>query len=659
MADFTFGQSGGPVVFKRLRAEAFRGFAEPVDIDLRGSVVIVYGPNGLGKTSLFDALQWALLGELSRLRDARLRQTDEYIVNAYRPGAAASVEVEFSINGRNISLSRSGNRQGSVLTLVLDDRDELTGPQAEAALTAVFTGSDELDLTATLTACGLLQQDAARQVLTAKPRDRFGIFSLILGLGELSDIETWSKTQLDALNAQLREVGRELAQAELAQSQAASRLATLEGSLAKRPLVSDVRDRLLLRMQAEGFPATTPFDDRDAAARLATVASAQADEANRLAREMRRLRAEASTLPSRDQLADAEELAGARQEAEATLAAVRDELGRATEQLRSLESAQRSLARMASAVLPQLHGPTCPVCGQAVDESELRLRLQELEAGLSTVDAQQRVSVLAQRTQAAEEAVDDLVKVEQDRVRAEAQFQQWTATWHQLSLGAMTLASSERTLRLPEFDVGAEDAVERLEAHAQSLTVVATAARELMAAWDASTSQQEAMARTAAEHARQRYEAVREKHEVLAGARADAERIHEAVRDARLDVVRSEFARLSPLAQDIYSRLDPHPTFQDIDLVSETFRSVGTTVAQVRDSVAAVAADPMVVFSSAQANMAAISYLMALNLASSSGAPVLLLDDPLQAMDDVNVLGFADLCSCVPDSGVALGPWSS
>ena len=69
--------------FRTSPRRGVRGFAAQIDVDLSASVVIVYGPNGLGKTSLFDALQWVLLGDLHRLRDARLRQTDEYIVNAY------------------------------------------------------------------------------------------------------------------------------------------------------------------------------------------------------------------------------------------------------------------------------------------------------------------------------------------------------------------------------------------------------------------------------------------------------------------------------------------------------------------------------------------------------------------------------------------------
>src|SRR4051812_28830259 len=83
----------GPVVFEKTTISAFRGFAEPVELDLNASVVIVHGPNGLGKTSLFDALQWVLLGDLARLRDVRMRQTDEYIVNAYRAGERAQVDV--------------------------------------------------------------------------------------------------------------------------------------------------------------------------------------------------------------------------------------------------------------------------------------------------------------------------------------------------------------------------------------------------------------------------------------------------------------------------------------------------------------------------------------------------------------------------------------
>ena len=57
------------------------------------------------------------------------------------------------------------------------------------------------------------------------------------------------------------------------------------------------------------------------------------------------------------------------------------------------------------------------------------------------------------------------------------------------------------------------------------------------------------------------------------------------------------------------------------------------------------AINPALVFSSAQANVAALCYFIGLAFASSeSDFGFVLMDDPLQSMDDVNVLGFSDLC---------------
>ena len=71
----------------------------------------------------------------------------------------------------------------------------------------------------------------------------------------------------------------------------------------------------------------------------------------------------------------------------------------------------------------------------------------------------------------------------------------------------------------------------------------------------------------------------------------------------------------------------------------------GTSSPVVRDIEAGVEADPLIVFSASQANIAALSYFLAMSLGAGERAlPFVLLDDPLHSMDDVNVLGFADLC---------------
>ena len=118
-----------------------------------------------------------------------------------------------------------------------------------------------------------------------------------------------------------------------------------------------------------------------------------------------------------------------------------------------------------------------------------------------------------------------------------------------------------------------------------------------------------------------------------------------AAAKALVDVTTARFAAIEPLVTDIYSRLDPHPAFKIIGFKHDLYYRKGTSTPVVSDIVAGVDADPLIVFSASQANIAALSYFLAMSLGAGERAlPFVLLDDPLQSMDDVNVLGFADLC---------------
>src|SRR5207248_1143698 len=113
----------------------------------------------------------------------------------------------------------------------------------------------------------------------------------------------------------------------------------------------------------------------------------------------------------------------------------------------------------------------------------------------------------------------------------------------------------------------------------------------------------------------------------------------------RVEVTEQRFKAVQPLVADIFSRLDPHPAFKTIEFELDTYYRRGTTSPLVRDLVEGVTADPLVVFSTSQANIAALSYFLAMGWSAGDRTlPFVLLDDPVQSMDDVNVLGFADLC---------------
>ena len=59
-----------------LAVEGFRAYRDVQKFDLDASVVVLYGPNGLGKTSVFDAIDYASTGRIGRLCRQRRTQTD-------------------------------------------------------------------------------------------------------------------------------------------------------------------------------------------------------------------------------------------------------------------------------------------------------------------------------------------------------------------------------------------------------------------------------------------------------------------------------------------------------------------------------------------------------------------------------------------------------
>jgi len=62
-----------PTTFTQLKALDIRDFRgirslRPEDMPLSGDVIFIYGPNGVGKTSIVDAMEWAITGQVDRLQ---------------------------------------------------------------------------------------------------------------------------------------------------------------------------------------------------------------------------------------------------------------------------------------------------------------------------------------------------------------------------------------------------------------------------------------------------------------------------------------------------------------------------------------------------------------------------------------------------------------
>lgn len=635
------------VVFEDLSAEAFRGFNARAEFDLDASIVLAHGPNGMGKTSLFDAMQWLLLGQLARVGDVRLRRTEEHIVNAYRPGGTATVEAHVRLVGKRVHLSRTGDRSGSSLVWSETGREPLYGDAAEEALEDAFSASERMDLQTSLTACGLLQQDASRLVLKSKPSDRFAIFSQLLGLSDLERFEDWTQARARRAAASHRSASEALTGAERAAVAARDQLSKALERASQRPAVEAIAGRLSEAIRASRFIKAAPPASRDEAVALNAASARLGQELESLAVTIAALGdiegtiSEGADRSLDDEIAAADSAA---QDLEARLETQREALLPATDARDSAMTAQQGLQRMAAAVLPQLVGSTCPVCGQGIDVDEIRRHMEELAGDTGAVDRLQAavadLEEQVEQTRAELAASRSYANDLRAEARRRAQHEQEVAYLRQRLASLQATGPMGTEMPPAEF----HELMSWVQSARSEVALVAGVTQEYIAAIDASGGAEEVRATQAVSSAEANLrdlEAARQSAEL---ARKEAETLHEVAQAARLDVVRSEFARLSPLAQNVFSRLDPHPTFTELELKTDVLRSASTATARVRDVLQDVAADPMVIFSSAQANIAAISYLISLNWAAAGRVPVLLLDDPLQAMDDINVLGFADLC---------------
>ncbi len=68
---------------KSIKIGPFRGFAKEECIDLNSLRVLVYGPNGTGKSSFCEAIEYGLLGSVEEAQSKRFKNQQDYLKNAH------------------------------------------------------------------------------------------------------------------------------------------------------------------------------------------------------------------------------------------------------------------------------------------------------------------------------------------------------------------------------------------------------------------------------------------------------------------------------------------------------------------------------------------------------------------------------------------------
>ncbi|MGI6220974.1 MAG: AAA family ATPase [Coriobacteriales bacterium] len=190
------------------------GGTEELDLSKLGEtgIYLITGPTGSGKTSIFDAICFALYGRLSsKTRDAFLFQSD------HREDALEmSVELEFEIRGASYTVSRKFKRRKERATgeyvfdpkqaveLVWPDGSATSGPAQVNPQIEELIGLDFDQFTKIV----MLSQGEFKRFLEASSAERSKIFANLFDTSLYRRVMDALKTERDELAEELREQER-------------------------------------------------------------------------------------------------------------------------------------------------------------------------------------------------------------------------------------------------------------------------------------------------------------------------------------------------------------------------------------------------------------------------------------------------------------------
>lgn len=416
----------------KLRIAGFLSYRDPVELDFESfDLACISGQNGAGKSSLLDAITWALFGE------ARGKDKDA-LINL--PSKAAEVALTFAYEENIYRVQRTATRgKATVLEFQIWDgtwmpRAGTWKPLTERSMRETQNRIEQtlrLDYDTFVNASFFLQ-GRADEFTQKKASERKEVLSNILGL------EIW-ETYKERTADRRKEIEKEIAGIDRS-------IADIEAELAEE----ENRKRRWESLQAELNQLTAARKAQEAALESIRQAAASLDqelaaEKARLEEEKRGLRAqekvisEQSSLISelerriegaKKSLTEAEERIAQRGRLEEKRNAAREEFAtlKAENELRKLEmdDLKTRIEQLESA-----EGAACPLCGQELSETHRQSTLKQLqkegkEKGDRFRANKSRMDELAKMIAETDSQIAKLASAERERLTLSSSIAQWT-----------------------------------------------------------------------------------------------------------------------------------------------------------------------------------------------------------------------------------------
>lgn len=658
--------------FRRVTVSGFAGISRTATLDLDAGVVILLGSNGFGKSTVCDAIVWALTGSHPREADPR----------SWYGSGETFVELEVTTGPAQVAatirrlVANPGEESAKKLktsVVVRESDGQLRGAEAERWIagwlqnSATDSEEDLDDSGAALTDAFYLQQDSLRDFLADRSDDqRFAALSQMVGARALSDLVADFES---ASRAWTKSVGKDAEDVDRLRTSVQATRAEMEG--ARRRL--DQMRAIDSGFVSEWLTSVTSHLNRDVGLRaeigsgnvrvmgeaLDASLSARAAQLAQLDTRFERLHVLERSLAMAVEGPVDEALLQQLEERMRGLELARDEstvsVEAAQAQLRATQTRSEELRALAELALRHV-SDTCPTCGQDVDAAALAERLsavargsvddQETGEGSRLAEAYQaRDGVLAAIQSLASELQQAKDAVERDRQRRIQRLRDEDAR-AQILAEIDQIGSSLIDSGVVPRDRGRDDIREALAAwldHGSELRTTYQAMEPVLAL----SSTEDRLQSLQGEELRRESEYLRalEALERRQQTQVIAESLLRALKRDSENFLNDRLRAIQPILDQLYAAIDPHPTLRSMLLETRNWYGKNRLSPVLLDSTMELRVDePGRTLSTSQANALAVTLFLAFNLGlQPTRVASVILDDPLQNLDDVHLLGMVDL----------------
>lgn len=589
----------------------FRGYRKPVRIEFADRFTIIDGRNGVGKSTIFDAIEFALTGTVTKYDDAKAsgETVADYI---WWTGEGPTpedryVEVGFRNHEDKLAVRRTqfeapdSNELARIVAALVDTRLAPKNPIGQLCATSIIRDEQIAGLSLDL-------KEADRYALL---RDALGAIDADVWIARANNVQTLSKRrtaaaqqEVTAINAEVAAAARRVDEvrasivAEATMAEAVDRLrAFAETTISADQLSGPVRERIAaLSADVEGLQDLISRWNAVAADRQQLLSFALAFEAATAERDRAQIALNSLATPP--------------------VAISSSTLSSDARKLIQLVSLGREVG---------LQNGNCPLCAKGQSHDEFQHGMAVAEGIARRLD--EAAAVEAEREQARNRAQTRLNETVQ---RAEV----------------AALARTNALRRIEDFDKARR---ERGVADEATVDVIAKRVADIRQSLELARRDIRILdtLRLNAELERvQRLEAdvknrLSKSQERLGRARnaeAIAQELYDAARRAAGETLDVRLERVLPLMSELYRRLRPHPFWRDIEY------SIRGDVRRFLRLQVGEELNPQFLFSSGQRRATGLAFLLSINISLAwSRWRSILLDDPVQHVDDFRTVHLAEV----------------